>query len=138
MKKIKITEKNKQSYAHLIRFLKDNDYYNEMIYEFKESYGIETSMLEIIKEEQLQMIDYITDLGISFYYSRKGKEYWYEVDDKWLIYLYEHNLFGQNYTCSKKILMERIFDSIQSTTSFYIEQKLKEICIKENYKVKYI
>jgi hypothetical protein len=132
MKKIKLT-KNQDKYIRIFfRFLKNNKVFSNFIQDYKKVHGYE-NFLERFKNKPNNLLSYIVDI-IPYYNNEKIKDYWYNIDNKWLIYIYENKLYGKPYTCSKYDLLVSILDIVEVFCDYdeEVTKKAKKICEIEN------
>lgn len=133
MKTVKKSKTRNKLLKLFFRFLKDNDAY----FLFKRHYkgnenGYEENIHNFVKNRYIRPLYYIMEI-INIY----GPLYnfWYNIDRKWMIYMYEHNLYGTPQTCSKCDLIEfieDIFDERECIEDKTIIENIEAILIKEN------
>lgn len=132
MKKVKISKSRKEHIRIFFRFLKENkefsrfcrkvsfklDYYNQNIY-------------DLMKTRNIKLIYYVID---TVGYSTDEDT---ELDNKWMIFLYENKLYGTSSTVSKNVLLSYILSVIDENISKDKEtiHKCFEILYKEKYHV---
>ena len=140
MKKIKLSKTQEERIKIFFRFLKNNNAYSEfvkIVNNFHKCHKIDFTYLERFKYYNTQLISMLTESGVLSGYATSqltsySEDYWCELDNKWLIFIYENKLYGKPHYCSKRVLLNSIADSIEMFA--YNEktiEKAKQICIKE-------
>lgn len=126
------------------RFLKDNGVYYEFfditseIYKQITKTNTEYFFIKNIKLNNYQLIDFICETGIIGHLCNDDDKYdkWVNIDNKWLIYLYNNNLYGKRDLCSKRNLIDRINDIVEFYNIDTETTKIaEEILIKEKLRI---
>ena len=136
MKKNKISKTKEENIRIFLRFLKNKGFYQQFLKDYRSYSEMYRYTLEVnFKYKYANSGDNLRNIlvrsGIMHIYD--NEEYWTEVDNLWLIYIYENKLYGKNYTCSKKDLLDEIEDIVN--VFFNNEntvKKAKEILKLEN------
>lgn len=106
---------------HFYRFLKENDAYHL----FKQKYrgGYEDLYL-FIKTSCINILYYVYDV-IDIY----GELYhfWIDIDRKWMIYIYNNNLYGTPQTCRKTEVIDYIEDIFHDRNSIQDKEIVNEV-----------
>ena len=132
MKKIKISKNREKHIKMFFRFLKENKYFFSFCKKVSRRLDCyNRNIYELIKNGNRQLIYYVID---TIGYSDEDME----LDNKWMIFLYENNLYGTSSTGRKDVLLSYIFSIIADNISENKEtiNKCFEILYKENYRVK--
>lgn len=131
MKKIKITPTQEFRIQWLCRFLKENMAYYTFINQLKKRNNINN--IYQLKNENMLSLVYRMYLNCSY----EDEKYFIELHALWIIFIYEHGLYGKTYTCGKKTLIEYVNDAIFNLDWYCIKNndtknKLKVILLKKN------
>ena len=86
-----------------------------------------------LKNENILSLAYRMYLNCSY----EDEKYFIELHALWIIFIYEHGLYGKTYTCGKKTLIEYVNDAIFNLDWYCIKNndtknKLKSILLKKN------
>ena len=151
MKKNNYPKTFQENIRHFLRFLKETKVYEKFIWEYKNHHkrSIINNMpsrlynfFYYIIYYKVPLRDYLIDSSISFYKTIDGRDFWYNVDDLWLIYIYKNKLYGKSYTISKNDLLYYLRIVVESTTTLdylYKQNTIKEIeNILDSENVKYV
>lgn len=135
MKKIKIKLSKSQKFKKLcfFRFLKENG----VFYDFFNQIRVKDPNM-FFKIQRMLGYGFIAYALSNTYFDR---EKWRNIDLLWHVFIYEHQLYGLTYTCSKKDLLHNIKHYSQSFTNDIkkdVLEKLKSIIEREeeNKKIK--
>ena len=139
MKKNNYPKTFKENIRHFLRFLKETKVYEKFLWEYKNHhsrYIIDArpnrldNFFYYIRYYRVPLRDYLIDSSISFFKTIDGRDFWYNVDDLWLIYIYKNKLYGKSYTISKDDLLYYLRNVVESATKFdymYKQNTIKEI-----------
>jgi hypothetical protein len=139
MKKNNYPKTLKENIRHFLRFLKETKVYEKFLWEYKNNHSRYIIMNKpnsldnffyYIRYYKVPLRDYLIDSSIHFYISKYGRDFWYNVDDLWLIYIYKNKLYGKSYTISKDDLLYYLRNVVESATKFdyiYKQNTIKEI-----------
>lgn len=106
---------------HFYRFLKENDAYHL----FKQKYrGDYEDLYSFIKTSRINVLYYVLDV-IDIY----GELYnfWMDIDRKWMIYIYNNNLYGTPQTCRKIDIIEYIEDIFHDRNGIQNKEIVNEV-----------
>ena len=150
MKKNNYPKTFKENIRHFLRFLKETKVYEKFLWEYKNHhsrYIIDArpnrldNFFYYIRYYRVPLRDYLIDSSISFFKTIDGRDFWYNVDDLWLIYIYKNKLYGKSYTISKNYLLCELCNIVESASKIdyaYKKQTIKEIeSILDSEKVNY-
>ena len=150
MKKNNYPKTFKENIRHFLRFLKETKVYEKFLWEYKNHhsrYIIDArpnrldNFFYYIRYYRVPLRDYLIDSSISFFKTIDGRDFWYNVDDLWLIYIYKNKLYGKSYTISKDDLLYYLRNVVESASKIdyaYKKQTIKEIeSILDSEKVNY-
>ena len=151
MKKNNYPKTFKENIRHFLRFLKETKVYEKFLWEYKNHhsrYIIDArpnrldNFFYYIRYYRVPLRDYLIDSSISFFKTIDGRDFWYNVDDLWLIYIYKNKLYGKSYTISKDDLLYYLRNVVESATKFdymYKQNTIKEIeNILDSENVRYV
>ena len=109
MKKNNYPKTFKENIRHFLRFLKETKVYEKFLWEYKNHHSryiidagynggaIVTNRLDnffyYIRYYRVPLRDYLIDSSISFFKTIDGRDFWYNVDDLWLIYIYKNKFY---------------------------------------------
>lgn len=133
MKKIKLSKTQSENIRWLCRFLKENDAYYRYFNHIEKWLKLKKTDIGGWKDKK--MIDYIYEAYLACSYD--DEDYFIWLNSLWLIFIYEHKLYGKSYTCSKKQLIEDVDNALFSMNYNNIENdeiknKLSSILAKKN------
>ena len=146
MKSTNYSKTLKENIRIFLRFLKETKVYEKFLWEYKNHnchYDINDviNFFDYIKFYKIPFREYLIDSSINFYSSKYGKNFWYRIDDLWLIYIYKNKLYGKSYTISKNYLLCELCNIVESASKIdyaYKKQTIKEIeRILDSEKVNY-
>lgn len=151
MKKNNYPKTFKENIRHFLRFLKETKVYEKFLWEYKNHhnrYIIDNGPSRLdnffyyIRYYRVPLRDYLIDSSIAFFKTIDGRDFWYNVDDLWLIYIYKNKLYGKSYTISKDDLLYYLRNVVESATKLdylYKENTIKEIeSILDSENVRYV
>ena len=151
MKKNNYPKTFKENIRHFLRFLKETKVYEKFLWEYKNHhsrYIIDNKDIRLdnffyyIRYYRVPLRDYLIDSSISFFRTIDGRDFWYNVDDLWLIYIYKNKLYGKSYTISKNDLLYYLRNVVESATKvdyLYKQNTIKEIeNILDSENVRYV
>ena len=151
MKKNNYPKTLKENIRHFLRFLKETKVYEKFLWEYKNHHNryiinnISSRLdnfFHYIRYYKVPLRDYLIDSSISFFKTKDGRDFWYNVDDLWLIYIYKNKLYGKSYTISKDDLFYYLRNVVESATKFdylYKQKTIKEIeNILDSENVRYV
>ena len=151
MKKNNYPKTFKENIRHFLRFLKETKVYEKFLWEYKNHhsrYIIDArpnrldNFFYYIRYYRVPLRDYLIDSSISFFKTIDGRDFWYNVDDLWLIYIYKNKLYGKSYTISKDDLLYYLRNVVEYASKIdyaYKKQTIKEIeSILDSENVRYV
>lgn len=104
MKKVKFSKTQSENIQWLCRFLKENNAYYRYFQHMENWCDLKKT--DIVRWKHRHILNYIYEAHLVG--NINDEKYFMILHCLWLIFIYEHGLYGKSYTCGKKQLIDYI------------------------------